>query len=286
MLSEEQARPGSSADAALLRDRVAGQEWYHTFELAPGVVTPGWFDTRALPARLPFPASLEGRRCLDIGTFDGFWAFEMERRGAEEVLAIDILDPRGWDWPVGSAPEVAEAFDRRKRGGEGFELVRDALASTRVTREERSIYDLEPAAVGEFDFVYLGSLLLHLRDPVGALTRVRSVVRGQLLVLDAIDLPLSLAFPRRPLAHFDGRGRPWWWHPNQTALVRMLEAAGFELERPPKRTFMPPGPGHPRFGLRQWRALTSLRYRVGRQTAFTARFGDPHCALLARPARG
>ena len=266
-----------------LRDRVAGREWYHTVEVAPGVTTPGWFDTRALPDRIPFPATLEGQRCLDIGTFDGFWAFEMERRGAAEVLAIDIIDPRAWDWPVGSAPEVAEALGRRKRGGEGFDVLREAFGSQRVTREERSVYNLDPADVGQFDFVYLGSLLLHLRDPVGALTRVRSVVRGALLVVDAIDLPLTLLFPRRPLAHFDGRGRPWWWHPNQTALVRMLESAGFELERPPQRIFMPPGPGHPRFGVRQWRALPSLRYRVGRQTAFTARFGDPHCALLARP---
>ena len=35
------------------------------------------------------PESLAGVRALDIGTFDGFWAFEMERRGAE-VVAIDI----------------------------------------------------------------------------------------------------------------------------------------------------------------------------------------------------
>ena len=58
-----------------MRADVAEQEWYHTLELAPGVVTPGWFDTREVPQRLPIPASLAGRRCLDVGTFDGFWAF-------------------------------------------------------------------------------------------------------------------------------------------------------------------------------------------------------------------
>src|SRR5919201_5774181 len=89
-----------------LRAHIAGREWYHTIELAPGVVTPGWFDTRKVVGRLPLPASLAGMWCLDIGTFDGFWAFEMERRGAEEVLAIDILDPLRWDWPVNSEQEV------------------------------------------------------------------------------------------------------------------------------------------------------------------------------------
>ena len=57
------------------------------------MVTPGWFDTRAVAPKLPFPERSTGKRCLDIGTFDGFWAFEMERRGADEVLAIDLLDP-------------------------------------------------------------------------------------------------------------------------------------------------------------------------------------------------
>ncbi len=94
------------------------REWYHTIELAPGVETPGWFDTRGVVPELPFPASLAGKRCLDVATFDGFWAFEMERRGAAETVGIDILDPMAWDWPVGSDTAVIEALRRRKQGGE------------------------------------------------------------------------------------------------------------------------------------------------------------------------
>src|SRR6059036_774868 len=97
-------------------------EWYHTVELAPGVVTPGWFDLRDLPARLPIPADLTGLRCLDIGTFDGFWAFEMERRGAAEVVAIDLIDPDRWDWPRNSSPETIAAIAQRKGQGTGFEI--------------------------------------------------------------------------------------------------------------------------------------------------------------------
>src|SRR5690606_33254437 len=41
-----------------LRDRLAQTSWYHSIELAPGLVTPGWFDTRAVPERIGFPASL------------------------------------------------------------------------------------------------------------------------------------------------------------------------------------------------------------------------------------
>jgi len=253
-----------------------GVQWYHSIELTPGTVTPGWFDLRSVAPVVPMPASLTGRRCLDVGTFDGFWAFEMERRGAAEVHAIDLIDPHRWDWPEGRPGEVVEALAERKRGGDGFETARAALRSA-VTREERSAYDLAPEAVGVFDFVYVGSLLLHLRDPVGALTAVRSVCAGDLLLVDAIDPLLTRLAPRLPLATLDGRHRPWWWWPNLAALVRMTEAAGFSPVAPPVRVRMPPGAGQPRL------PLSVLGSREGRRSYLSARFGDPHAALLLRP---
>jgi tRNA (mo5U34)-methyltransferase len=265
-------------EAAELRARVAGRQWYHTLELGPGVVTPGWFDTREVPAKLPFPESLAGMRCLDVGTFDGFWAFEMERRGAAEVVATDVLDPEEWDWPARSSPEVVRELAERKRGGEGFRLAREALGSS-VKLVERSVYDLDPAELGTFDFAYLGSLLLHLRDPVGALERVRPVVSGRLLVVDVHDPLLSLLYRSRPVAALDGLGRPWWWQSNAACLVRMVRAAGFELVEPPVRIRMPRGGGQP-VPRPRFRALAG---RAGRRELANALVGDPHCAILARP---
>ena len=63
-----------------LRRRVAAESWWHTLELAPGVTTPGWWDLRPTATRVPWAGSLSGLRCLDVGTMDGFWAFEMEHR--------------------------------------------------------------------------------------------------------------------------------------------------------------------------------------------------------------
>ncbi len=266
--------------AAELREQVEGRQWYHTLELAPGLRTPGWFDLRELAAQI-LPGSLAGRRCLDVGTFDGFWAFEMERRGAAEVVAIDVLDPRRWDWPANSTEEVVAALAERKRGGAGFELAREALGSA-VERRELSVYELQAADLGSFDFVYLGSLLLHLRDPVGALTAVRSVCAGEAVIVDAIDLAKTRRFPRQPVAVLDGRGRPWWWKPNLAALARLAEAAGFELTRPPRRLFMPPGEGHPR-RLTNPRLLTSA---AGREELLASWRGDPHGVIVARPAAG
>ncbi|HEV3000587.1 MAG TPA: class I SAM-dependent methyltransferase [Solirubrobacteraceae bacterium] len=266
-------------DAADLRAEVAGREWYHTLELAPGVITPGWFDLRAVAAKVPLPASLAGMRCLDVGTFDGFWAFEMERRGAAEVVAVDVNDPRAWDWPPGSDPQVVAALAARKREGAGFALAHRALGS-RVRLVERSVYELDPAELGRFDLVYLGSLLLHLRDPVLALDRVRRVCAGRLLLVDTVEATLSLMFPRRPVARLDGAGRPWWWQANVAGLVRMVEAAGFRVLTGPRLIRFRRGPGQPI--PRPTRALATSR--TARRDLAVALLGDPHAAILAAPA--
>ena len=82
----------AAVDAHTARARVAELECWHTIEVAAGVVTPGGWDLRDTARRLPWPPSLAGLRCLDVGTMDGFWAFELERRGAAEVVASDVLD--------------------------------------------------------------------------------------------------------------------------------------------------------------------------------------------------
>src|ERR1700734_2144728 len=66
-------------------------EWYHSIELAPGVVTPGraplstWEKT-VHDLHLP---DLRGKSVLDIGAYDGFFSFAAERLGASRVVALD-----------------------------------------------------------------------------------------------------------------------------------------------------------------------------------------------------
>src|SRR4051794_141062 len=70
-------------------------EWWHTIDLGSGVVSAGWWDLRQIAARMPWPPEVRDGRCLDVGTMDGFWAFELERRGASEVVALDLPDSIG-----------------------------------------------------------------------------------------------------------------------------------------------------------------------------------------------
>jgi tRNA (mo5U34)-methyltransferase len=254
--------------------------WYHTLELAPGAVTPGWFDLRPVVGRMPWP-EVAGKRCLDVGTYDGFLAFELERRGAREVLATDISDHESWDWPAPVRAEggarLAELAGEEK--GLGFRLAAEALGSA-VERVECNVYDLSPQTVGEFDVVVMGSLLLHLRDPVRALEAVRSVCpRGVFLSADEIHLGLSVTRRRLPAAQLKGTDELCqWWIPNAAGHRQMLLAAGFELQRTVRPYCIPFGPAHPRPSLR-WHLREGLLQRVA-----CGGIGLPTSAALARPA--
>src|SRR5436305_3693354 len=205
-----------------LERRIASNhDWYHTIELAPGVLTPGIVDVRPIVSRVPLPASLSGKRCLDIGTWDGFWAFEMERRGGE-IHAVDVPDPYRWDWPARA--RIRESYEGGKenleqieRNGNGFPIAREVLGSS-VERHEMTVYEISPEELGTFDFVFVGSLLLHLRDPVGALERIRTVAGGEVVFNDCIEYVLSMIFRRTPMARLDDDDRVWWWQPNLAAL--------------------------------------------------------------------
>ncbi|MFN2544491.1 MAG: class I SAM-dependent methyltransferase [Actinomycetota bacterium] len=227
-----------------LRDAVARYTWYHSIDLGDGVVTPGMFDHRPAVGRYLLPSDLAGMRCLDVGTMDGFWAFEMERRGASEVVAFDIDHPEALDWPVALRAGTVKTLDETK--GARFQLVHDALGSA-VRRELGSVYELD-TGLGTFDLVFCSDVLLHLKDPVGALERIRSVTAGSAIVCNPI---LRFRFQeRRPLALFDGIDEFQWWVTNLAGLIRMVRAAGFAAVEAGRPFELPATAGGPWKGLR------------------------------------
>jgi tRNA (mo5U34)-methyltransferase len=251
--------------------------WYHTIEVAPGVETPGWFDLRPTVERLPWP-DVRGKRCLDVGTYDGFFAFELERRGAAEVVATDIADHEQWDWPPRVRARGVE-YLRTVAGpekGRGFEIARGLLGSS-ARLEQVNVYDLSPDTVGDFDVVVCGSLLLHLRDPLRALFAIRSVCRAQLLCTNQVDL-LPLLGRGAPLARLDGLSDlAQWWLPNAAGHRRMVEAGGFDVEREA-------GPYPVAFGAAHPPTKAGAARRLARRL-LAGGHGVPHHAVLARPYR-
>jgi SAM-dependent methyltransferase len=211
----------------------ANPVWYHTIELGSGVVTPGRVDLRRIAERV-LPDDLAGCRALDVGTFDGFWAFEMERRGAD-VVAIDLGRIDAAEWP----PLARPSHERQAREfglelGLGFRLAAETLGS-RARRVERSVYELGPGEIGgEVDFAFSGAILIHLRDPIRALERIADVLRagGELRIMEPISPRLTIRSPRRPAARFEAAGGGVnWWVPNTAAVGAWLRAAGYREER-------------------------------------------------------
>ncbi len=265
----------TGAAAAVARNPM----WYHSIEVAPGLVTPGMFDLRPIVQRLPWP-DVRGKRCLDVGTYDGFLAFELERRGAAEVLATDIADHEQWDWPLHLRARGPEYFRHvaGEKKGIGFEIARELRGSS-ATLEQINVYDLDPARIGTFDVVVCGSLLLHLRDPLRALAAVRSVCSGWFLSTDQVDLWPSLRHRERALLRLDGTSdAAQWWLPNAAGHRQLLRASGFEVARDSGLYCIPFGPAHPPRG----RGPRGLATRLVRRLVGGSD-GVPHHAVLGRP---
>jgi len=224
--------PTAEAETAAARAReavAANAHWYHTLELAPGVLTPGNVDLRSTAPKV-LPADLTGRRTLDVGTFDGFWAFEMERRGADS-LAIDVARLDAAEWPPNRRPELVERMNEWDiRLGRGFRLASETLGSS-VRRVECDIYELTPETVGgPVDLIFLGAILLHLRDPIRALERAFGALKpgGELIMLETFSLADTIRSPRRPIAHFEPLVTQFnWWHANLSCLKAWPWTAGF-----------------------------------------------------------
>src|SRR5579862_2781770 len=123
--------------------------WYHSLELPDGKVIPGLLTLEQLKTRIsryPIPQDLRGKRVLDIGAWDGWFSFEMERRGAS-VVAVDAV-------PSGN-----------------FLRARELLGS-KVEYLVADVYDLRPSDLGVFDIVLFLGVLYHLKHPMLALERV------------------------------------------------------------------------------------------------------------------
>ncbi len=218
-------------DETTLASRVAAfPYWYHKIELPHGVITPGWAPLSAPAYRIP--ASLEGKRVLDVGAWDGYWTFEALKRGAREVVAID-------DFSDGLG--ILGRTDRR--AWETFDFCRAALGydEARCKRIDMSVYDIDQSRLGRFDVVFFFGTLYCLRYPLLALDKLASLCDGEIYVESAIlddfspyrgglghgypDNQMVMEFyPEKQYGNNDSN----WWTPTLMCLAHMLRAAGFD----------------------------------------------------------
>src|SRR6266542_6354613 len=198
-------------DNGKLASEVAKISWYHTFNFGNGIVTSGRDDSYKRIPMLRLPEDLSGMSVLDIGSWDGFFSFEAERRGARRVLATDSFCWDGGGWGTKA----------------GFELARRVLNS-QVEDLTLDPLDLSPDIIGTFDLVLFIGVLYHIRHPLLALERVASVTRNMLILQTQVDL---VPIERPAIAFYEGtefNNDPTnWCGPNPAAVVAMLRTVGF-----------------------------------------------------------
>lgn len=214
--------------------------WYHTVDL-PGLgVQVGAWDLRENVDRYLGNVSFAGKRVIDVGTASGYLAFEMEKRGADvialERLQTDSSDDAGlipyFDYTARFGETIEKAmqdhFEMLRRLQRSFWLTHRLLGS-KVKRYCANVYD-DVREIGPADYVFCGSVLLHLRDPLLALSQFGSLAKEKLIITEAhenvgIAKDQPVMFLRPSLT--DTANRATWWYMTPTLLQRYLEILGF-----------------------------------------------------------
>lgn len=208
------------------------KHWKHSFEIIPGVVTPGdWGFTNSaeqLDGIYNVPKDLRGLRALDIGTLDGVHSFELERRGAN-VTAIDI-----------QSADVT-----------GFNISKEIIGS-KVEYIQGSVYELTTLLEAKYDIVLFFGVWYHLKNPIRAFDEIAAVMNaegnlyaegealfdyveigGQPAIGEMRDfakkmgnseIPISIYYPRKM------KGDMWSWYvPNLACVNAWLQTCGLEM---------------------------------------------------------
>lgn len=198
------------------RDTLAAQIekvpfWYHRMPLPFGLVTPGINDCVTTLRHLRLPEDMTGKSVLDLGTRDGFFAFECERRGAH-VTAVDYFPKEQTGFPVAAS----------------------ALGS-QVRFLQSNLFALNPSDLGTFDVVLMLGLLYHLRDPLGAMDLVRSLCHGKLYLETEGSPPADSSVQEAPILRYCradslNRDPTNYFVPNSAAVRAILADNEFEVE--------------------------------------------------------
>lgn len=259
-MEDNAGSPGAIYESPRRITDVSECAFYHTMEVPGHGVVEGQWDLRAGVDEYLGHVEVRGKRVLELGTADGYLSFHMERQGAE-VVSFDLSDEDQWDIvpfarrrrtpahsddslgaaPSWVTPDTGVPTTTMAKLNNAYWLCHGAFGSEArlVTGTVYAIPDIGPVEISVF-----GSLLLHTRDPFGALTSALGRTRETVVVTDAlglVHLPGFLRWARsflppplrRPLMRFmpdwrTGEGPDGWWRLTPEIVVAFLGVLGFE----------------------------------------------------------
>lgn len=204
---------GAEPSFAAKRRRNFGKElaqkgWYHSIEFPDGTVTDGLIPLQRLKERvrhMPIPEDLRGKRVLDIGAWDGWFSFEMERRGAD-VVAVDSVEIQNF-------------------------LAAHEARNSKVEYRILDVMELSPRELGYFDIVLFLGVLYHLKHPLLGLEKVCELTRDLAIIESYVtDDPAAIhGYPRMEFYERDELGEQLdnWFGPSPECLFGLCRTAGF-----------------------------------------------------------
>tara|TARA_B100001123_G_C15171273_1_gene971496 strand:+ start:54 stop:815 length:762 start_codon:yes stop_codon:yes gene_type:complete len=217
-------------------------EWFHTMDIN-GYTTKGLCDWRPYKKYF-FLEKSKNQTVLDIGAGDGFFSFEMEKLGAK-VVATEIESQFERDNYKFGIENLKSKHSLTK--GYSFNLVKKHLKSD-VKLITSNIYNLDKDLDSKFDIIFCSDVIMHLTDPVKAITKICDVSKKYIIIGNPINhislrgkgfisaiknLPKYLALKllnNDPFILFQGHtNRNIFWLPSFQGIVSMLRSCGFEL---------------------------------------------------------
>jgi hypothetical protein len=209
--------------------------FYHTMDL-PGLgEVKGGIDLRSCTDAYLGNFDFKGKRALDVGAASGYLSFSMEQRGAE-VVSYDI--GTGSDWDVvphykirDQLPKMRKGFDSGAIGTRRAYWLSHRLLGSRAKAYYGNIYKL-PSELGEFDVVFYGMILTHLRDPFQALYSGARLSRDAVVVTGSFSKTESPASVFRPnAADTSYPALKGWWLLSIGTMRNMLGVLGFDIKK-------------------------------------------------------
>ena len=220
-------------------------QWYHVIDLGDGISTPGqtlwsplWEQIRRVRTRLDY----QGKKVLDIGSFDGMWAFEAESLGAAEIVATDCCNEQLHNF----------LFCKQILGSKVlpyYNVAPHQLFDRLDVYFQENFHD-EDDHERLFDIVQHLGVLYHQRDPLMSLSQARNCMKlgGKLLLETACIIseegfmlfngtpPADEKWLSCAMKFGDHNAKTYrigpdlsvWWAPTLQCLKEMLTASLFE----------------------------------------------------------
>jgi SAM-dependent methyltransferase len=162
-----------------LAEKIRERSWFYRMSLPDGSTTPTTVPEEILAfhehrrlivdavVERTFGTRWESLRVLDLACHEGYFASHLARRGAADVVGVDI----------------------RPENLQGAGLIRDAFELSNLRLVQRDVFDLEPGELGSFDVVLVLGLLYHVDDPMGVLRRARSHLSTGICIVETQVAP-------------------------------------------------------------------------------------------------